>query len=389
MEMRTDLGASGDQAAELVIRAAGVERTQPEPPQSFELQQARAEPRQRILGVAVQAVGGEMETAEDDLPKAPGDETARPGQDHVSSGAPAGTAHRGNDAKRAAQVTAVLDFKQGPGAEGLFRRSLPGSKPGENTGRKLHLGGVRQQERFRGKVFIPESAAGDRTAGDDQPGARVEPGDPADELGNIPVRPGCQCAGVDDDQVGPGRVLLQPHPAELELLGPRKGLGLVHPAAEILNGERGHQGFLIFLEALSTWAAIAFLCSSSFFLRRVFLRLRIWQARMAALEAPALPNPMVATGTPLRIWTGESNASSPPSPALSTGTPMTGNDVFPATNPARSAAWPAPDMKTFAPFFSLSAMSALVRSGGRGAAVTARRWETPKSSRMWRASLPT
>src|SRR4030042_920498 len=92
-----------------------------------------------------------MDAAEDDLPKAPGDEPARPGQDHVSSGAPARTAHRGNDANRAAQAAAVLGLEQGPGAEGLFRRTLPGSKPGENTGRKLHLGGVRKQERCRGR----------------------------------------------------------------------------------------------------------------------------------------------------------------------------------------------------------------------------------------------
>src|SRR4030042_2921947 len=161
-----------------------------------------------------------MDAAEDDLPKAPGEEPARRGQDPGPGGAPARTAHRGNDAKRAAQAAAVLGLEQGPGAEGLCRRTLPGSKPGENTGWKLHLGGVRKQERFRGKVFIPESAAVDRTAGDDQPGARVEPGDPADELANIPVRPGCQCAGVDDDEVGPGRVLLQLHPAELQFLGP-------------------------------------------------------------------------------------------------------------------------------------------------------------------------
>src|SRR4030042_5221518 len=119
MEMRTDPGASGDQAAELVIQVAGVERTQPEPPQSLKLQQASDKPRERVLGIAVQTVGGEMDAAKDDLPKAPGDEPARPGQDHVSSGAPARTAPRREDAKRAAQAAAALGLEQGPGAGGL------------------------------------------------------------------------------------------------------------------------------------------------------------------------------------------------------------------------------------------------------------------------------
>ncbi len=61
-------------------------------------------------------------------------------------------------------------------------------------------------------------------------------------------------------------------------------------------------------------------------------------ARMRTARSPALRAPltaMVATGTPLGIWTMESRLSSPSSCESATGTPMTGRVVTEASMPGR------------------------------------------------------
>src|SRR3989304_6216352 len=126
MKMGTDAGASRDQVAKSIIQVPRVERTQPKTSQSLNLHQIPEKPGQCVLGVQVEAIGGEMDAAENDLPEAPGNEPARPSQEFFSSKAPARPPHRGDDAKGAAQGTAVLGLEQSAGAQGLSRRAFPG-----------------------------------------------------------------------------------------------------------------------------------------------------------------------------------------------------------------------------------------------------------------------
>ncbi|EAU66966.1 hypothetical protein STIAU_4606 [Stigmatella aurantiaca DW4/3-1] len=112
-----------------------------------------------------------------------------------------------------------------------------------------------------------------------------------------------------------------------------------------------------------------------------------WRARMeaawsAALAAPGLPMACVPTGTPLGIWTMESNASKPLSTVVGMGTPSTGNSVLLATMPGRWAAPPAAAMMTDSPRASAVEAYSTIQSGVRWAETMRTSWGISNSVRM-------
>src|SRR5438045_2621573 len=88
-------------------------------------------------------------------------------------------------------------------------------------------------------------------------------------------------------------------------------------------------------------------------------------ASRAALAAPGLPIARVPTGTPLGIWTMESNESTPLSKVAGIGTPSTGNIVLDATMPGKCAAPPAAAIITCSPRDSALVAYSNIQSGVR------------------------
>ena len=138
---------------------------------------------------------------------------------------------------------------------------------------------------------------------------------------------GAQVVGVDDDQLGVGRVA--------------EALGQVRLSHRPSLLPETSASWPRASDAISSWnASILAVRSGS------------PTARMRTASRPALRAPLtaiVATGTPLGICTMESRLSRPSRCDSATGTPITGRVVTEASIPGRWAAPPAPAISTRRP----------------------------------------
>ena len=138
-------------------------------------------PASESRGFEVEAVGREMDAAEDDLPEPPGDQAPRPLQDLLADEAPARPPHSGmmQNVQRRSQPSWTLSRARASAA-GRRRRSLAWSQARRRTlsGKSCFVG-VRQHERSLG-----HSRERSRSRSTEQPATtslapRVQPGDSA------------------------------------------------------------------------------------------------------------------------------------------------------------------------------------------------------------------
>ena len=113
MEMRTDRPRSGDMIDDLRPDEARIEGAQTDAEASRRIFDLPEKLEKRAFPLKVAAVGGKMDSRENGLPESPGRELGQPPPDDVGRNAPALPPDRGDDAKRARHVAAVLDFEKG------------------------------------------------------------------------------------------------------------------------------------------------------------------------------------------------------------------------------------------------------------------------------------
>ena len=199
-------------------------------------------------------------------------------------------------------------------------------------------------------------AAGE-APGHDDPRIGVFPGRPLNEPADVPVRAAGQSAGIDEDVIAAPGILFEPEPALPELLGPSEGFGLVDPAAEVPDGERGHIFSWSFFELASTFSAIFFRWAIKLFPEAGVLDGQDLDGQQGGVRPARLPQGHRGHRNALGHLDGREKGVHARQAALSTGTPMTGRTVWAATTPARWAALPATAMKTSVPRSSASRTS--------------------------------
>jgi hypothetical protein len=174
-----------------------------------------------------------------------------------SAAAPA--ADRGDDAVGTGPIAAVLDLEEGPGPRPRGGNLRPAPRPAVQGGfGQALLFGVGDDPPDAGHPGQVVRGPLGQTAGDDDARAGAVRSRLADEFEGLAVGPGGQGAGVDDDEISTAGLGGRPQAAALEVLGPGEGFGLVDPAAEAADGERGHIFSWSFLELASTFSAIFF-----------------------------------------------------------------------------------------------------------------------------------